>query len=575
MFRFFREEVSVRPSALVLLPLMLVSLGVERGLSADADAGIPVRSDLVQSACGACHERDDAGRMTRISYERKTPEAWELTLKRMMRTGRVQLSPEQAKEIVHYLGDEHGLAPAEARAVLYRAEKRPQLETAVNDEVGETCNRCHLAAWYLSQRRTKEEWQLLKGMHLGYFPIIEYQTFRGNPPGEQGGDDAPRARSAAPPTMAGPPDERWRVDRVLDWLAENYGFETPEWKEYRSKKSPVDLAGKWLFTTHLPTLGLASGTVTFEKTPAGYATRTELTLADGKAEKRTGTGVLYSDLTWRGRSEGTSLLDQREVLSLSDDGSTLLGRFFRGEYGELGLDVRMVRLGADARIAGVFPKALAVGAASTPLRVVGANFPPSVAASEIDLGPGVSVTRVRSQTPDRLELDVAVASDAPPGRRNVRVRSTTALDALSIYDKIDYVQVRPQEGLARTGGGAIAKQFIQFEAVAFGNGPDGEALTADDVELNVVAPTWSLEEYHVRHEDEDLQYVGAIDQNGFFTPSLDGPNPDRKRATNNMGDVWAVASYTPPGASRPIHGRAHLIVAPPVYTYWDFKEAFP
>jgi quinohemoprotein amine dehydrogenase len=547
-------------------------------LAADTPVGIPVRSELVKSACGACHEQDDAGMMTRISFERKTPEAWELTLKRMVRTGRVQLSPDQAKEIVRYLGNEHGLAPSEARAVLYRAEKRPTLEKAVNDEVGETCNRCHLAGWYLSQRRTKEEWQLLKGMHLGYFPIIEYQTFRGAPPGEQGGDDAPRPAGAAPPTTAGPPDERWRVDRVLDWLAANYGFETSEWKEYRAKRSSTDLSGKWLFIAHQPTKGLVSGTVTFEKAGAGYATRAEITLADGKTESRTGTGTLYSDLTWRGRSQGPALLDHREVLALSDDGSTLEGRFFRGDYGELGLDVRMVRLGSDPRIAGVFPKAIAApseGSSSATLRVAGANLPASVAPGDIDLGPGVTVTRVRSQTPQGLELELTVQSDAPPGRRNARVGTATALDALAVYDRIDYVQVRPQEGLARTGGGAIAKQFIQFEAVAYGSGPDGEPLTADDVELNVVAPSWSLEEYHVRHEDEDLQYVGTIDASGFFTPGLDGPNPDRKRATNNMGDVWVVASYTPPGASRPLRGRAQLIVAPPIYTYWDYKEAFP
>jgi quinohemoprotein amine dehydrogenase len=489
----------------------------------------------------------------------------------------VQLSPEQAKDVVRYLGDEHGLAPAEARKVLYRAEKRPTLEKPVSDEVGETCDRCHIAAQYLTQRRTKEEWQLLKGMHLGYFPIIEYQTFRGAPPGERGLDDAPRP-PGAPAAPAGPPDERWRVDRVLDWLAENYAFDSPEWKEYRGKRSPVDLSGKWLFATHQPTKGLLSGTVTFAKTATGYTTRADITLSDGKAEQRTGTGYLYSDLTWRGRSEGTALLDQREVLALSDDGNSLEGRFFRGEYGELGLDVKMVRLGSDARIAGVIPRAVAApaeGASTTTIRVMGANFPAGIAPSSIDLGPGVAVARVRSQAPDRLELDVQVQSDAPSGRRNVRVGTATALDALAVYGQIDYVQVRPQEGLARTGGGAIAKQFIQFEAVAYGNGPDAEPLTADDVELNPVAPTWSLEEYHVRHEDEDLQYVGTIDQTGFFTPNIDGPNPDRKRATNNMGDVWAVATFTPPGASRPIRGRAHLIVAPPVYTYWDFKEAFP
>jgi quinohemoprotein amine dehydrogenase len=562
----------VRPFVLVPLSLALFCLGAGAAFAADPAPGLPVRSELVKSACGACHEQDDSGRMTRISYERKTPEAWELTLKRMMRTGRVQLSPEQAKEVIRYLGDEHGLAPAEARKVLYRAEKRPTLEKPVSDEVGETCDRCHLAAQYLTQRRTKEEWELLKGMHLGYFPIIEYQTFRGAPPGERGQDDAPRA--AGPAAPAGPPDERWRVDRVLEWLAANYAFDSPDWKEYRGKRSPVDLSGKWLLSTHQPTKGLAAGAVTFAKTATGYTTSANITLADGKVEKRTGTGYLYSDLTWRGRSEGTTLLDQREVLALSDDGNTLEGRFFRGEYGELGLDVKMVRLGTDARIAGVFPRAIAASASST-VRIMGANFPAGIAASSVDLGPGVSVTRVRSQAPDRLEIDVQTQADAPAGRRNVRVGNAVAIDALAVYDRIDYVQVRPQEGLARTGGGAIPKQFIQFEAVAYGNGPDGEPLTGDDVELNPVSPVWSLEEYHVRHEDEDLGYVGAIDQTGYFTPAIDGPNPDRKRATNNMGDVWAVASYTPPGASRPIRGRAHLIVAPPVYTYWDFKEAFP
>ena len=115
----------MRPSAIVAFPLILMSLAAEPARAADTAPGIPVKSELVKSACGACHEQDDAGRMTRISYERKTPEAWELTLKRMMRTGRVQLSQDQAKEIICYLGDEHGLAPAEARAVLYRAEKRP------------------------------------------------------------------------------------------------------------------------------------------------------------------------------------------------------------------------------------------------------------------------------------------------------------------------------------------------------------------------------------------------------------------------------------------------------------------
>lgn len=575
----------MRLRALVAVPAFLFGCGVVSTFGADEPEGIPVTSDLVENACGGCHEQDDQGRMTRISYERKTPEGWELTMKRMMRTGRVQLSPDQAREVVRYLANNHGLAPAEARAVFYRAEKRPQLEEPVNEEVGETCNRCHLAAWYLSERRTKEEWHLLKGMHIGYFPIIEYQTFRGPPPGERGGDDAPRpanssasANANANANASTDTDARWRVDRVLDYLSEHYGLETSDWKEFRGKKGNVDLSGRWLLTTHQPTKGLVSGTVVFEKNSDGYATRAELHLADGTTDKRTGTGFLYADLTWRGRSNGPGLNDQREVLMLSDDESELTGRFFRGEYGELGLDVRLVRLGSDPRIGGVTPHAVAApssGSASATLAVAGANFPASLAPGDVDFGPGVRVTRIRAQTPERLDLEVEVSADAPPGRRNLRVRTTTAVDAFAVYDNIDYVKVLPQEGLARLGGGAIPKQFIQFEAVAFANGPDGEPLTADDVELNVVAPKWSLEEYYVRPEDDDVQYVGSIDQNGFFTPNLDGPNPDRKRATNNMGDVWVVASFTPPGSEHALLGRAQLIVSPPVYTYWDFKEAFP
>jgi quinohemoprotein amine dehydrogenase len=567
----------VLASAQVRVLAVLAFCGASPALA--EEGGIPVTSDLVRNACGACHEQDDEGRMTRISYERKTPEAWELTLKRMMRTGRVQLSPEQAKHVVRYLSDEHGLAPAEARAVLYRAEKRPTLETPVTDEVGETCDRCHQASQYLTQRRSKEEWHLLKGMHLGYYPIIEYQTFRGPAPGERGPDDAPRSSSSgAAAASPAPDDERWRVDRVLDVLAEKYGLETAEWKEFQAKRSPVDLSGRWLLTTHQPTKGPVSGTFTFEKSVDGYSTRAELVLADGTTERRTGRGVLYTDLTWRGRSEGATLQDRREVLALSDDGSALEGRFFRGEYGELGLDVRLVRLGSDARVGVVVPRAVASpasGTATASVRILGANFPASVAPSSLDFGPGVRVSRVRSQAPDRIELDLEVSADAPAGRRHVRVGAAAALDAFAVYRSIDYVEVRPREGLARTGGGAIAKQFIQFEAVGFANGPDGDPLTADDVELNPVSPEWSLEEYHVIHEDEDLRFVGAIDQNGYFTPAIDGPNPERKHKTNNMGDVWAVATWTPPGASRPIRGRAHLIVAPPIYTYWDFKEAFP
>ncbi|MBT6968078.1 MAG: hypothetical protein HOA02_04725, partial [Planctomycetes bacterium] len=47
--------------------------------------GIPVQHPLIEERCVVCHARDDEGKMTRISYMRKTPEAWEISIKRMAR----------------------------------------------------------------------------------------------------------------------------------------------------------------------------------------------------------------------------------------------------------------------------------------------------------------------------------------------------------------------------------------------------------------------------------------------------------------------------------------------------------
>jgi quinohemoprotein amine dehydrogenase len=115
------------------------------------------------------------------------------------------------------------------------------------------------------------------------------------------------------------------------------------------------------------------------------------------------------------------------------------------------------------------------------------------------------------------------------------------------------------------------KQLQQFEAVAFHNGADGKPGTADDLNLGLVDVKWSLEEYTATFGDDDLQFVGAIDDKGLFTPALDGPNPKRAGNRNNVGDVWVVAELASPNArdtSRPIRARAHLLVTVPLYMAW-------
>ena len=86
------------------------------------------------------------------------------------------------------------------------------------------------------------------------------------------------------------------------------------------------------------------------------------------------------------------------------------------------------------------------------------------------------------------------------------------------------------------------------------------------------AGSWR-EEFVASYGDDDVQFVGNLDsKTGFFTPGSDGPNPKRKSMRNNYGDVWSVATFTPPGASKPLIGRAYFVVAVPQYQQWDQPE---
>src|SRR5437867_9216159 len=50
-----------------------------------SEEGIPVTSALVINKCAACHTKDAKGNLSRISWERTTPEGWQEVLKRMVR----------------------------------------------------------------------------------------------------------------------------------------------------------------------------------------------------------------------------------------------------------------------------------------------------------------------------------------------------------------------------------------------------------------------------------------------------------------------------------------------------------
>ena len=121
---------SVTPSRLLQATGILLMSAVPLLAQGRTEVGIPVTDPLVLAKCGTCHAGDAPGNLQRLSWVRATPEGWQAALKRMIREHDVSLTPPEARAIVKYLSDRHGLAPEESKPVMYYAERR------VHDETG-------------------------------------------------------------------------------------------------------------------------------------------------------------------------------------------------------------------------------------------------------------------------------------------------------------------------------------------------------------------------------------------------------------------------------------------------------
>jgi quinohemoprotein amine dehydrogenase len=227
-------------------------------------------------------------------------------------------------------------------------------------------------------------------------------------------------------------------------------------------------------------------------------------------------------------------------------------------------------------VLGVWPRALRTGA-SAAVRIFGANLARELQPAQVDFGPGVRVLRV-APAEGGLAADVEVAEGAPVGARDVLVAGAPALGAAVVFATVDALEITPRAGLARVGGVRFEKRAEQFEARARSHGADGQAGTADDLDLGVADVQWSLEEFTATYHDDDTRFAGTLDANGLFTPAADGPNPARSGQRNNVGDLWVVASLGADSPLRPrttLRARAHLIVTVPLYMRWDQPEVAP
>jgi quinohemoprotein amine dehydrogenase len=591
---------TVRNLAIQTLFLVTVGAGIVR---AQDSAGIPINDELTIQKCGGCHRRDQNGIMRRISSIRTSPEVWEQAMKRMVRLNGLVLKPEEARSILKYLTKNNGLSPEEEKLAFWEAEHRmfrDQSDLVPSPDLQHTCNYCHTIGRVLTQRRTREDYVKLANMHMGLFPGAE-NVLR---PRRQRGPDVEAPIRLAPPgpgmpaiESAGPPpapnaarnDGRYPMDIAIDYLVKNQPLITPEWTAWAAAMKTPKLDGKWALTGYQVGKGRIFGTLTIEPgaAPDEFNTKVEIEyVSTGKTLTRTGKSVVYTGFSWRGRSTMTAApeaasdpnfppAEWREAMMVSRDTNNMDGRWFWGGYQEFGIDVHLRRINSEPILSGINISSLK-SPSTGEVKLYGANIPADLKPADVDLGTGVTIRRIVSRTATSVTVDVAVADKVPTAMHDASLARSSVPKAFAVYDQVAYIKVTPDADMARLGGGIAAKQYAQFETIAYAKGPDGKANTADDISLGPVAAKYNMEEFLSTPDDDDAKFVGNLNPNtGLFTPSIEGPNPERKKAsnnlpTNNWGDVWVSATYTVGGQE--LKSRAYLVVTIPVYVKYDQAE---
>jgi quinohemoprotein amine dehydrogenase len=500
-----------------------------------AEPGIPVTDPLVLAKCGACHAVDALGTMQRVSWARATPEGWQDVIRRTIRENGVSLTPPEAREIIRYLSTRHGLAPEETQPVMYYAERRIRDEAAVvSAEVREGCSRCHQAGRALTWRRSAADWKVFAERHAATYRF----------------DLEPEAVAS---------------------LIDTAPLRTREWDAWSARARTPDLTGRWLANVRVHGRGSFSGEVFIEPLPGSdeFLMRVDLRALDGASVlARTGRGVVYAGHTWRGRSSGTATArpapddlsnETRDVLWVASDGSTAEGRWFWGQYQELGFDVKLRRPSSNPTLLLVDPVAFKLGSAANRMRLIGDRFPEGVTAADVVVGPGMTVNRIVSSGPSEIVAEVDVSGEAVPGRRDIGFRSSTLEHAVALYDRVDYIMVVPDSSTATFGDQLYPRGFQQFAAIGYQRGPDGSRQTSDDVDLGPIEATWSME-IHYEIDQSQQDRVGSLGPTGFFAPAVTNPGANY--------DVWIIATAkretSPEG--RPLVGKGYLVLTVPTYS---------
>ncbi len=511
--------------------------------AADAQQN-PANSTLL--VCTACHIPKD-GKLDSIESVRMTPEGWRMTLSRMVRNHGLALKEDEAHKILKYLSDNNGLAPSEISPFEYALEERNStLET--QDKAGlppnviGACVQCHSFARIALQRRTPEMWTRLPDLHEYIVPFVASDT-----------------------SSSGNLMDPWRqvaTKQAVPYFIKRFPFETPAWRKWQAAAKP-DYSGKWLVVGHDPAKGgdyTGVLTVTSARNDL-YSGKFTHDFEDGSSVSGTTDAVLYTKFQWRGRAQVADRTEV-EIFFGNEDGTMMHGRRLLTPVGDLGMDETLYKAGSQAALLTVIPRAIQAGH-SVKVRLFGNKLPANVSAGAINLGDGLKVQSVSQSGDNTVIAEIVADRDAQVGLRTVKIAGAKGDGHLYLYRKVDYISITPERGYGRPGGSRGPKVAEQFEANAFTRGPDGKPVNLG----RVGALTWDVAERVSRIGDDDVLYVGKVNEYGTFIPNTDGPNPEREHSESNVGDVWVEAWYKPDSSKPPMGARAFMLLMPPKFVF--------
>ena len=517
-----------------------VLLAALSGFAFSAQAGSP--EQIIRNNCVGCHIPESDDKLSRISYQRRTPEGWEMTIARMQLMHHVRISDQEIpitdeviQKLVKYFADRQGLAPSETTKYRYILERRLNvIEQHEDDEFAVMCARCHSGARVALQRRTEEEWKHLVHFHLGQFPTSEYSS--------------------------GGRDRNWfeiALKNTVPYLAENYPLDTQAWQDWQQTKKPK-LDGNWRLLGNQPGKGDFQGVMTARATETDNYTLTfSGSYANGDTISGEGSAIVYTGYEWRATLRLSGQV-YNQVIAADRSGDSMSGRMFLRDHEETGIQLSANKMNGTSRVMGALPNYVKAGTEQT-IRLVGTAMSMS---GHIELGKGLEITELISRDSENILVKVKATKDTVIGQRNIQVGTAQLENALVVYDRVSHLLVEPNYAVTRVGdnGGSTRKTLASFQALAFSAGADGQSNTADDLRIGYLPTQWSVKAFDQQAElDQDVKFAGSIDKNtGIFTPAAAGPNPKRKYSTNNAGNLAVVASIEE-GETK-VTGQGQLLV---------------